>query len=80
MSRARQGHTPLLSFRETAAMKPLPSFPLITCVLCRDLLYMSKGLRDCFFHPVFWRTASLVRQQKKLESTALSHMYFSHMS
>lgn len=48
MSRARQGHTPLLSFRETAAMKPLPSFPLITCVLCRDLLYMSKGLRDFF--------------------------------
>lgn len=25
---------------------------------------MSKGLGDCFSHPVFWRTGRLVKQEK----------------
>lgn len=40
---------------------PWLGFLSITCVLCRDLLYITKGLRDWFFHPVFWRTGSFVR-------------------
>lgn len=40
---------------------PCLGFLSITCVLCRDLLYISKGLRDCFFHLVFWRTGRFVR-------------------
>lgn len=61
---------------------PCLDFLLITCVLCRDLLYMSKGLRGCFFIRCFRRTGSLVRQEKSwslLPWTTCMH-YFNHMS
>lgn len=52
MGRASHSHTPVI-YRNSGHEAPASASPLITCMLCRDLLHMSEGLGDFFYLQYF---------------------------